>query len=353
MRSLQRPRRILISGATGTIGRALWPSLLGLGVPLRVLEHRSSMDAASGPPLRGPRDPSSPAPWPVEIVRGDLARPESLRGVAEGCDVVVHAAARTGFASLARAAQRRINVVGTEALLGEAQSAGARVFLLIGYTGTVQEREDRSRPVNEETPPEGQYESEYVRMKFEAEALVLEANRSGGMTTMVVSPGVLARPGADTILGGFVKAFLSRELPFQFLNDVWIAPTDGEDVGRCIVSAIENGNGGSRYFVTGDSIRLGQVFGLLTELSGVPAPRRRLPDLLVEELGLLTPVLPRRSFLRQLVLPRQLVLHLKRLAPVDNARTRAELDFSPTPLRSTLAALVDEEEGRARRRASI
>jgi len=346
MRSPHRPRRILLSGATGTIGRALLPALVGLGAPLRVLEHQTSPDSA----LRLPE----PASWPpVEIVRGNLARPESLRGVAEGCDVVVHAAGRVGFSSLARAVQRRINVGGTEALLGEAQSAGAGVFLLIGYTGTVQEREDRSRAVNEETPPEARYESEYVRMKFEAEALVLEANRSGGMTTMVVSPGVLAHRGADTILGGFVKAFVSRELPFQFLNEVWLAPTDGDDVGRCVASAIQNGKGGRRYFATGDSIRLGGVFDLLTELSGVPAPRRRIPDLLVEELGLLTPVLPRHSFLRQLVLPREMVLHLKRLAPLDNARTRAELEFEPTPLRSTLAALIGEEEGGGRRRASI
>jgi len=213
MRSPHPHRRILVSGATGTIGRALWPSLLGLGAPLRVLEHRTPLDSAAG--ATTPRDPTSKAPRPLEIVRGDLARPDSLRGVVEGCDVVVHAAARVGFGSVARSAQRRINVAGTEALLGEAQSAGARIFLLIGYTGTVQEREDQLSPVNEETPPEARYESEYVRMKFEAEALVLEANRSGGMTTMVVSPGVLAQAGADTILGGFVKAFLSRELPFQ------------------------------------------------------------------------------------------------------------------------------------------
>jgi hypothetical protein len=54
-------------------------------------------------------------------------------------------------------------------------------------------------------------------------------------------------------------------------------------------------------------------------------------------------VLPRRSFLRQLVLPRELVLHLERLAPVRNARTRAELLFDPTPLRATLAAMIEEE----------
>jgi hypothetical protein len=53
------------------------------------------------------------------------------------------------------------------------------------------------------------------------------------------------------------------------------------------------------------------------------------------------------------VLPRELVLHLKRLAPVENTRTRAELGFDPTPLRSTLAATIEEEEGRGRRRAAI
>src|SRR6185503_11757421 len=158
MGSSYRPRRILLSGASGRIGRALGPSLAGFQVPLRILQHQASVDGLFG---RG-------AGRPVETVRGDLARPASLRRVAEGCDVVVHAAARTGFKALAREAQRRVNVGGTEAMLAEAQSVGVRLFVLIGYTGTVQERADRSEPVNEETPPEGSYESEYVRMKYEA-----------------------------------------------------------------------------------------------------------------------------------------------------------------------------------------
>lgn len=242
---------------------------------------------------------------------------------------------------------------GTEALLAEAQSAGVRIFVLIGYTGTVQERDDTSRPVNEETPPEGRYESEYVRMKYETEAMVLELNRSGGMNTMVVSPGVLAQPGASTTLGEFVELFVSGELPFRFLNEIWLATSDGSDVGRGVASAIALGNGGRRYFLTGECRRFQEVYELLSEISGVPAPRRTLPDLLLEELGFLTPVLPRGSFLRRLVLPRELVLHMKRLAPVENARTRAELGFIPTPLRSTLAALIETEGDPARRRASI
>jgi len=350
MRSPYYPRRILIAGATGTVGSAVLPPLAAFGVPMRVLQHHRRFAA---PPARpGGHEDRTGRPE-IEVARGDLARPESLRGIAEGCDVVVHAAARTGFASLARDAQRRINVRGTEALLREAQSAGVRVFISIGYTGTVQERDDPSRPVNEDTLPEGRYESEYVRMKYEAEAMVLESNRAGGMITMVASPGVLAQPGAPTTLGGLVDLFVSGELPFRFLNEVWLATSDGSDVGRGVAAAIALGHGGRRYFLTGECCRLQEVYELLSEISGVPAPRRRLPDLLLAELGLLTPVLPRGSFLRRLVLPRELVLHLKRLAPVENARTRAELGLQPTPLRATLTAMIETEGNLRRRRASI
>src|SRR5262249_7799767 len=95
------------------------------------------------------------------------------------------------------------------------------------------------------------------------------------------------------------------------------------------------------YFATGACITLGELYERLAQMSGVAAPRRRLPDLLIEELGLLTPVLPPRSFLRSLVLPRELVVHLRRLAPLVNERTRAELEFEPTPLGRTLESLGD------------
>jgi len=53
-------------------------------------------------------------------------------------------------------------------------------------------------------------------------------------------------------------------------------------------------------------------------------------------------VLPEHSFLRQLVLPRELVLHLRRLAPLRNERTREELGFTPQPLGDLIDGLVRE-----------
>jgi nucleoside-diphosphate-sugar epimerase len=331
MRIPYAPQRLLFTGSTGTIGRLIAPALAELRSPSRLFLRR----------VPGPGE--SPALPGAELRAGDLERPATLRGLADGCDVVVHAAGRTGFGRMDRERQRRINVGGTEALLREASGAGVKVFVLIGYTGTVQERADQSREVDEETPPEGAYESDYVRMTMEAEATVLEANGTGGMHTMVVSPGVLMAPHADTILGGMVSLYAAGELPYRILDDVWLALSDGRDLGRFVRAAVERGHGGRRYFAVSGRLRLGELYAKLRELSGVEPPRRRLPDLLVEELGLLTPVLPPHSFLRQLVLPRELVLHLRRLAPLRNPRTLADLQITPTPIDTTLREMLRKQ----------
>ena len=332
MRIHSQPTRMLLTGATGVVGGLLAPALAGVGAPLRAIIHRT----APSPALRA----SIPD---AEYVSGDLERPESLRAAVAGCDVVVHAAARAGFVTLDRERQRRVNVGGSEALLHAAAAAGVRVFVLIGYAGTVQEREDVVTPVDEETPPEGVYEAEAVRMKFEAEAAVLERNGAGGMRTIVVSPGVLAAPRTETLLGGLVSLYAAGELPYRILDDAWLAVTDGVDLARCVVAAIQRGRGGRRYLAVGESLRLGELYGRLSAITGMAPPRRRLPDLLVEELGLLSPVLPPHSYLRRLVLPRELVRHLRRLAPVKNAMTRSELDVTPSPLDETLSRLVNGE----------
>jgi dihydroflavonol-4-reductase len=283
----------------------------------------------------------------VEERRGDLLRPDSLHGVADGCDAVIHAAARTGFGALDRDRQARVNLGGTEAMVREARSAGVPTFVLIGYAGTIQER-GGDAAVDETTPPVMSYASAYVRQKLEAEMAVLEANRPGEFRSLVVSPGALAGADCDTLLSGLAGLVLREELPFRLLEDVWLAVTARRDVAACALAALARGQGGRRYFAVGESLRLGEFFRRLEARSGVAAPRRKLPDLLVEELGTLSPLLPPGSFLRRLILPRELVLHLRRLAPVRNEGTRAEIGFVPQPLE----AIVEElnEEGRALRR---
>jgi nucleoside-diphosphate-sugar epimerase len=101
--------RVLLTGATGFHGRAVLERWAVGGPPLRILVHASS--------------PPEPRPSGFEIARGDLARPETLKGSCDGVDTVLHLASYVkDDASLCEA----VNGEGTEALVREARAAGVR-----------------------------------------------------------------------------------------------------------------------------------------------------------------------------------------------------------------------------------
>ncbi|MGZ4152775.1 MAG: SDR family oxidoreductase, partial [Actinomycetota bacterium] len=65
---------VLVTGATGRVGRAVVDLLLDAGVPVRALTHRSEAGAT--------------LPANVEVVTGDLTVPDSLDEGLEGVEVV-------------------------------------------------------------------------------------------------------------------------------------------------------------------------------------------------------------------------------------------------------------------------
>jgi len=67
---------VLVTGATGTLGNALVPRLVGQQHQVRVLLHRSSADF----------------PPEVQVARGDVRSLADLAGAVDGVDTVIHAA---------------------------------------------------------------------------------------------------------------------------------------------------------------------------------------------------------------------------------------------------------------------
>jgi farnesol dehydrogenase len=60
-----------------------------------------------------------------------------------------------------------------------------------------------------------------------------------------------------------------------------------EDVSRGIVAALEKTAFGGRYVLGGENVTLGEFYALVEELTGVPVPKRRLPDGLAKAAGAL------------------------------------------------------------------
>ncbi len=107
--------RVLLTGATGFVGRHIVPRLLADSrvSSVRCLAFRQI------PAIRDDR---------LEVVRGDLADPASLNGLTEGVDAVLHVAGHVGEdASICRG----VNAVGTKTLCDMAQGTAWGRFLYV------------------------------------------------------------------------------------------------------------------------------------------------------------------------------------------------------------------------------
>ena len=140
---------LLITGATGFIGRCLLPSLLKDGHGIRVL----SRSAAQGD-----------FPRKVEVRRGDITDPSSMKGALDDVETVVHLAGLVSY-SKPKAELFRVNVEGTRNLLAECRDVCRFVFpSSVSVYGETKERADETYPFSPE--------SHYGESKAEAERLV-------------------------------------------------------------------------------------------------------------------------------------------------------------------------------------
>ena len=107
------PTKILVTGATGVLGRHLLPQLTGAGYPVRG-QYRTRPGMADG----------------VDWRKMNFLETLDFSELVEGCDAVIHLAAETNNRSL----MYRVNVEATAALLAAAACANVRYF---GYASSI------------------------------------------------------------------------------------------------------------------------------------------------------------------------------------------------------------------------
>lgn len=139
LRAAYRGKRILVTGAGGSIGRELARQVLDLEPASLVLLGRGENSLFESR-LALPRNP----PFPVELALVDLRRPEAVRRVLETArpDVVLHAAAHKHVSFMERAPEEAVlnNVVATRDLLDLAAAAGAERFVTVSTDKAVNPR---------------------------------------------------------------------------------------------------------------------------------------------------------------------------------------------------------------------
>lgn len=204
--------RILVTGASGFLGRALCPALAAAGHSVRGAVRSEAALPSGGrtdDPVGGDRQPADARGRPdprgrTDIVAvGEIGPGTDWSAALAGIDAVIHLAARVHVRPDAVtdsfAAFRAVNVFGTERLARAAADAGVRRLVFVSSIKVHGER-TLDRPITESDPPAPQ--DAYGHSKAEAEAVLRRVGAGTGLEVVIVRPPLVYGP---EVKGNFLR----------------------------------------------------------------------------------------------------------------------------------------------------
>lgn len=307
--------RVLVTGGTGYLGRAIVAALAEAG-------HRPVVFARH----------ASAARLAAQCIDGDVTDAVALRRASDGCDAICHSAALVSIWRRRAADFDEVNVGGLEHAIEAAQAHGiGRLVYTSSFLALPPAR--HSQPV---------MANDYQRTKVAARAVALDAARRG-VPIVCVYPGVVYGPGVATegnLVGGLLSDHRRGRLPGLVGADRIWSFSYIDDVAKGHVLALEKGEPGGHYGLGGENRPCRTVFELWHERGG-PAPPRSLPYGIASAVGLaeewrarLTGALP--------IVTRGSVEILRHDWPLDSRRAGQELGYRWRPLAEGVQALLRE-----------
>jgi len=312
----------LVTGASGFLGWHVAQALLRRGIPVRALV----------------RNPKAVTDLDAELVAGDLRDAAAVRRAAEGCGLVFHVAADYRLWTPRPREMYESNVGGTRNVLEAARKAGVGRIV---YTSTVGCIGFVKGGLGDETTPVSIHDmtGHYKRSKWLAEQEALAAAREG-LPVVIVNPTapVGAHDVKPTPTGQTILDFLRGRMPAYV--DTGLNIVDAADAAEGHWLACEHGRAGERYILGGENLTLKQIFDILSRLTGLPAPRLRLPWSVAFAAALVNTAWagltgrPPRA-------PLDAVRMARKKMWVTHAKAERELGYRPGPAETALRHAVD------------
>jgi dihydroflavonol-4-reductase len=315
-----------VTGATGFVGSHVARVLHENGAELRLLVRPTS-------------NPKNIEALHAERALGDLRDPASLDKAMSGCDTVFHVAADYRLWIRDPGQMYSSNVEGTRAILDAARKNGVRRVV---YTSSVATMgfTSNGHPADEDSPVSlDQMIGHYKRSKFMAEQVAIAAGQSG-MHVVVVNPTtpVGEQDIKPTPTGRIIVDFLKKKFPAYV--DTGLNLVDVDECASGHVSALEKGRSGQRYILGGENLTLKQILDKLAHITGLPAPKVRVPYVVALATGVVDELITGHLRGREPRATIDAVRMGRKKMFVSSAKAQRELGWNTLPVDDALARAV-------------
>jgi dihydroflavonol-4-reductase len=314
----------LVTGAAGFLGSHIARQLVARGENVRVLLRASSSNRAI-------------ADLPLEYVTGDLRDKASLSRATSGVNRIFHVAADYRLWARKKRDIYDSNVGGTRNILEAARSAGVEKFIYTSTVATI--AVDRPELPNEMTNAKlEEMVGHYKRSKWQAEEEVRAAGRNG-LPAVIAMPTTPVGPWdwKPTPTGKIILDFLNGKMPGYVETGLNFVGVEDCAAGHLLVA--EKGKIGERYLLGAENLTLKALLDALEKLTGLPAPRVKIPH------GLALGVAYANTAFSRLVgrepgIPVEGVKIARHMMFVDCSRAQRELGFKPGSVTAALDRAV-------------
>ena len=301
---------VLVTGATGFLGRQVVSRLLATNHDVRVM-------------VRNPGSESIFPTVPTDVCYGNVSDGDALAEACRGISEVIH------LVAVIRGGRRQfdaINRQGTANVVAAAREAGSvRRIVHVSAVGAAN------------VP-----RLEYLHSKWAGEQEVV----NGGIPYAIIRPSLIFGPGDEftNAVAALVRAF--PVTPVIGSGNNRLQPIHVDDVARCVVSSISGNIRGSRTLPIGGPEQLSynrivrivaNVLGCRRLMVNVPLWKMRLPIAMME---LLTPNPPINRAMLQLIA-------LRNVAELDSVER--SFGFRPRPFASNIDHVKSVTFGKALR----
>jgi 2-alkyl-3-oxoalkanoate reductase len=269
--SPRRPRRgstvkVLVTGATGLLGRGVATHLAGRSDEVTVLQR-----GASG--------------LEVSELRGDVCDPDVVARACGGQDAVIHLAAKVSVTG-PWAEFERINVEGTRLLLDAAREAGVTRFVFVSSPSVAHSGSSLVGESATPADPDGA-RGNYSRSKAIAEQAALAAN-ADGFSVVAIRPHLVWGPGDTQLVGRIVERARAGRLVLIDHGTALIDTTYVDNAVTALVAALDRApwaSGQALVVTNGEPRTVAELLTRICRAYGVPEPSRSVPGFVARNAG--------------------------------------------------------------------